>query len=168
MPRKGDAKMNENEKIREELLNTVTGLSDEQLNAHPEEGRWSIVQVLDHLYLMERAITKSIADKLQSDERIPAGDKPIELTLNREVKVQAPPYVIPSESFQTLNEVKDKLSDSRKAFLHLVDHAKENDLEQKSFPHPLFKELSLKQWIPFVGLHEKRHLKQIEELKSKL
>ena len=46
--------------------------------------------------------------------------------------------------------------------------ANEKDLEQKSFPHPLFKELSLKQWIPFVGLHEKRHLLQIEELKSKL
>lgn len=52
--------MNENEKIRGELLNAVNGLSDEQLNAQPETGRWSIIQVLDHLYLMERAITKSI------------------------------------------------------------------------------------------------------------
>lgn len=160
--------MNDNEKIREVLLNAVNGLSDEQLNAHPEAGRWSIIQVLDHLYLMERAITKSIADKLKSDDSTPAVDKPIELTLNREVKVQAPPFVIPSESFQTLNEVKDKLSETRKAFIRVVDQAKENDLEQKSFPHPLFKELSLKQWISFVGLHEKRHLMQIEELKSKL
>ncbi|MGJ3193331.1 DinB family protein [Peribacillus frigoritolerans] len=160
--------MNENEKIREELLNAVNGLSDEQLNAQPETGRWSIIQVLDHLYLMERAITKSISDKLKSDESIPAVDKPIELTLNRVVKVEAPPFVTPSESYQTLSEVKDKLSESRKAFVHVVDHAKEIDLEQKSFPHPLFKDLSLKQWIPFVGLHEKRHLFQIEELKAKL
>ncbi|MCK1992749.1 DinB family protein [Peribacillus muralis] len=160
--------MNENEKIREEILNTVNGLSDEQLNAHPEEGRWSIIQVLDHLYLMERAITKSIADKLKSDERVPAVDKPIELTVNRDVKVEAPSYVVPSDSFQTLDEVKDKLAESRSAFVQLVDNADENDLEQKSFPHPLFKDLSLKQWIPFVGFHEKRHLLQIEELKSKL
>ncbi|WP_412547092.1 DinB family protein [Peribacillus simplex] len=41
-----------NENIREELLIAVKGLSDEQLDAHPEEGRWSIIQVLDHLYLM--------------------------------------------------------------------------------------------------------------------
>jgi uncharacterized damage-inducible protein DinB len=160
--------MNENEKIREELLSAVTGLSDEQLNAHPETGRWSIIQVLDHLYLLERAITKGISDKLKSDDCIPAVDKPIEHTLNREVKVQAPPFVIPSDSFQTLSEVKEKLSESRKAFVQVVDHAKEIDLEQKSFPHPLFKDLSLKQWIPFVGLHEKRHLLQIEELKAKL
>ncbi|MBO0997141.1 DinB family protein [Bacillus sp. SD075] len=160
--------MNENEKIREELLHAVNGLSDEQLNAHPETGRWSIIQVLDHLYLMERAITKSISDKLKSDDSFPAVDKPIELTLNREVKVLAPPFVIPSESFQTLSEVKDKLSESRKAFVQVVDDAKEMDLEQKSFPHPLFKDLSLKQWITFVGLHEKRHLLQMEELKTKL
>ncbi|RRN72436.1 DinB family protein [Peribacillus simplex] len=160
--------MNENENIREELLIAVKGLSDEQLDAHPEEGRWSIIQVLDHLYLMERAITRNIADKLKSEESIPVVDKPIELTLNRELKVQAPPFVIPSESFQTLSRVKDKLSESRKAFIQVVDQAKRNDLEQKSFPHPLFKELSLKQWITFVGLHEKRHLMQIEELKSKL
>ncbi|WP_340373106.1 DinB family protein [Peribacillus sp. FSL E2-0218] len=160
--------MNQNEKTREELLNAVNGLSDEQLNAHPEEGRWSIIQVLDHLYLMERAITKSIADKLQSDEKVPAADKPIELTVNREVKVEAPSYVVPSESFQTLQEVKDKLAESRAALVQLVDSADEKDLEEKSFPHPLFKDLSLKQWIPFVGLHEKRHLLQIEELKSKL
>ncbi|MGG0789961.1 DinB family protein [Peribacillus simplex] len=160
--------MNENEKIREELLNAVNGLSDEQLNAHPETGRWSIVQVLDHLYLMERAITKGISDKLKGDDSNPAVDKPIELTLNREVKVQAPPFVIPSESYQSLSEVKEKLSESRKAFVQVVDHAKEIDLELKSFPHPLFKDLSLKQWILFVGLHEKRHLLQIEELKAKL
>ncbi|KWW11150.1 hypothetical protein AS888_02955 [Peribacillus simplex] len=160
--------MNQNEKTREELLNAVNGLSDEQLNAHPEEGRWSIIQVLDHLYLMERAITKSITDKLQSDEKVPAADKPIELTVNREVKVEAPSYVVPSESFQTLQEVKDKLAESRAALVQLVDSADEKDLEEKSFPHPLFKDLSLKQWIPFVGLHEKRHLLQIEELKSKL
>lgn len=30
--------MNENEKIREELLNAVNGLLDEQLNGHPETG----------------------------------------------------------------------------------------------------------------------------------
>ncbi|MFE0504817.1 DinB family protein [Peribacillus butanolivorans] len=160
--------MEDIKKIRKELLEAVNNLSDEQLNAHPEEGRWSIIQVLNHLYLMERMITKRIADKLKSDESIPAEDKPIEYTLNREVKVSAPLFVIPSEAFQTLDEVKNKLSESRQAFIQVVDSANEKDLEQKSFPHPLFKELSLKQWIPFVGLHEKRHLLQIEELKSKL
>ena len=160
--------MEENKKIREELIQAVNGLSDEQLNAHPEEGRWSIIQVLDHLYLMERAITKSIADTLASEESKPVDDKPIRYTLNRDTKVDAPSFVIPTEDFLTLDEVKTKLSSSRQALEEIVSHANEDALNEKSFPHPMFKDLSLKQWIPFVGLHEKRHLFQIEELKSKL
>ncbi|MFJ7829808.1 DinB family protein [Peribacillus sp. NPDC097284] len=160
--------MEENTKIREELLQAVNGLSDEQVNAHPEDGRWSIIQVLEHLFLMERAVTKGIADTLASDESNRVDDKPIQYTLNRDVKVDAPPFVIPSEKFQTLAEVKAKLASSRKALEKVISQVKENDLEEKSFPHPLFKDLSLKQWIPFVGLHEKRHLLQIEELKAKL
>ncbi|MFJ7747352.1 DinB family protein [Peribacillus sp. NPDC097295] len=160
--------MDENKKIREELIQAVNGLSDEQLNAHPEEGRWSIIQVLNHLYLMERAITKGIADTLASDESKHADDKPIQYTLNRDTKVDAPSSVIPTEEFLTLDEVKTKLSSSREALEAVVSHANEDALNEKSFPHPMFQDLSLKQWIPFVGLHEKRHLFQIEELKSKL
>ncbi|MFE4813155.1 hypothetical protein ACFQ9Y_18740 [Peribacillus simplex] len=91
---------------------------------------------MNHLYLMERAITKGISDILKGDDSIPAVDKPIELTLNREVKVQAPPFVIPSESYQSLSEVKERLSESRKAFVHVVDHAKEIDLKTKVFSTP--------------------------------
>ncbi|MGE7602147.1 DinB family protein [Peribacillus sp. NPDC097675] len=160
--------MEENKKIREELLQAVNGLSDEQLNAHPEDGRWSIIQVLDHLFLMERAVTKGIADTLASDEIKPADDKPIQYTLNRDIKVEAPSFVIPTEEFLTLDEVKTKLSTSREALEAVVSKANESALNEKSFPHPMFKNLSLKQWIPFIGLHEKRHLLQIEELKSKL
>lgn len=160
--------MEENKKIREELLQTVNGLSDEQLNAHPEENRWSIIQVLDHLYLMERSITKAISTILASSERKSADDKPIELTVNREVKVDAPSFLTPTDAFQTLDEVKSKLLSSRKTLEEVVSNANEEDLNEKSFPHPMFKDLSLKQWVPFVGLHEKRHLSQIVELKSKL
>ena len=157
-----------NKKIREELLQAVNGLSDEQVNAHPEEGRWSIIQVLDHLVLMERAVTKAIADTLAREESKPADDKPIQYTLNRDIKVDAPSFVIPTEKFQTLDAVKNKLSSSREALEAVVSDANENALNEKSFRHPMFKDLSLKQWIPFVGLHEKRHIFQIEELKSQL
>lgn len=160
--------MKENEWIREELIHTVAGLSDEQLNAHPEEGRWSVAQVMEHLYLMEGSITKGISHTLASEESRPAEDKPISATLNRDIKVKAPSFVEPSDSFRSLSELKEMLSESRNRFNQVVEQADPSELEQKSFPHPMFKNLSLKQWISFVGLHEKRHLMQIEELIMKL
>lgn len=157
--------MDENEIIREEVLQSVAGLSDEQLNEQVEEGRWSIMQVLDHLYLMERSVVHVISDQLANGETKSTSEKPIHLTTNRSTKVDAPSFVVPSNDFITLDEMKSKLAQSRNALLKVVNSADQSVLKQRTYLHPAFGELSLDQWIPFVGLHEKRHLAQIEELK---
>jgi hypothetical protein len=160
--------MKENISIREELLKSVGGLSDQQLNKKVEMGSWTIMQVLDHLYLMEVAIAKGISQELANDKSEAAPLKPIHLTVNRSTKVDAPPFVLPSNDFISLDELKGKLSESRKRLIQITNDVSLQDLEQKSFRHPVFGPLSLKQWIPFVGFHEKRHLAQIGELKEKL
>ncbi|PLS01897.1 DinB family protein [Neobacillus cucumis] len=160
--------MEENKKIREEVLHSVTGLTDEQLNTQVHEGRWSIMQVLHHLYLLERAITYAISNQLANGESKNVSDKPIHLAVNRSTKVNAPSVVQPSNKFISLKEMKEKLSQSREALSKVINTADPSLLEQRAYPHPIFGELSLKQWIPLIGLHEKRHLAQIEELKEEL
>jgi len=160
--------MEKNIEIRHQLFNTITGLTDEQLNKQPEEGRWSIIQVIEHLYLMERAITKGIADTLAADVRKKAEVKPIHLAVDRSMKVDAPAHLEPSSGFMTLDSIKEKLGESREWLSEVTKQANEEDLENKSFPHPVFSNLSLKQWIPFIGIHELRHIEQIEELKAKI
>ncbi|NHM30897.1 DinB family protein [Neobacillus terrae] len=160
--------MEENNKIRQEILISVRGLSDEQLNEQLEEDRWSIMQVLDHLYLMEQVITQSISRELATGKEKVVDPKPIELAVIRSTKIGAPSFVVPSNEFITLEEMKNKLSQSREGLTKLVNDADKSLLKKRAFPHPAFGDLSLKQWIPFVGLHEKRHLAQIEELKGKL
>ncbi len=160
--------MGENKQIREDVLKSVNGLSDKQLNKRVEDGSWTIMQVLDHLYLMERTIVHALTDQLANGKNKSVDEKPIQLTTNRSTKVDAPSFVKPSEDFITLEEMKNKLSESRSALTNIVNSTDRALLEQRSYPHPMFGELSLKQWIPFVGLHEKRHLAQIEELKENL
>ncbi|MCM3112476.1 DinB family protein [Lederbergia lenta] len=160
--------MDENKQIREDVLKSVSGLSDKQLNERVEDGSWTIMQVLDHLYLMERTIVHAITDQLANGENKSVDEKPIQLTTNRSTKVDAPSFVIPSDDFITLEEMGNKLSESRAALTNIVHSTDRALLEQRAYPHPMFGELSLQQWIPFVGLHEKRHLAQIEKLKEKL
>ncbi|RFU60068.1 DinB family protein [Bacillus sp. V59.32b] len=159
--------MQENMSIREELLKSVDGLSDQQLNDKVEADSWTIMQVLEHLYLMETVIAMGISKELANDQSEPAPSKPIHLTVNRTTKVEAPSFVTPSDDFISLEEIKKKLIESRKTLIQVTEGISPEDLEQKSFPHPIFGPLSLKQWIPFVGFHEKRHLGQIEELIEK-
>src|SRR5690625_3759524 len=147
-----------NKEAREELLTEVEGISDEDLNTKPAADQWSVKQVMEHLYLMEGAITKSIQDQLVNGEVVEAEDKPINLTVNRDVKVDAPDFAVPSETFATAAELKQKLATTHRGLIELVNTADETLLEQKVIPHPTFGLMNLKQWIPFIGWHEKRHI----------
>ncbi len=160
--------MNQNTEIRDDLLTTVDGLSYEQLNKEIEPGRWTIMQVLDHLYLMERTIVKGMYQALDQKEMNPTTEKPIHLTSNRDHKVEAPPYTVPTKEPMSLEDMKKRLATSRRALEELESSVDEEKMLQHAFPHPIFGLISVKQWIPFIGFHEKRHLDQILELKEKL
>lgn len=160
--------MIENEKIREEVIQAVKDLSDEELNKCVEEGKWSIMEVLEHLYLLERAVSYSILKQLENDQSEPATEKPIHLAVNRKTKIQAPDYVSPTGRITTWEVMAEKLGKSRQGLLDAVVNVDEILLENKSFLHPVFGQLSLKQWVSFIGYHEKRHLEQINEIKEQL
>jgi uncharacterized damage-inducible protein DinB len=160
--------LEQNKSIRSELLNSVSHLSDEQLNRKVDEGSWTIMQVLHHLYLMEGSVAKTIQSIVEKGEKQQVDPKPIELTVNRSKKVEAPSFVEPDKGFITLEEIKEKLKESRNALLQVAESNNKDELKEKAYPHPAFGLLSLEQWVPFIGYHEKRHLEQIEELKAKL
>lgn len=160
--------MDVNEQARKELLEEVNGISDEDLNRKLADNKWSIKQVLEHLYLMEGVITKTIEGQLDNGKSVNAEEKPIELTQNRAKKVEAPDFARPSESYATLDELKQKLDKTHKQLMDLEKTSNKKLMSERGYPHPLFSDLSLKQWIPFVGYHELRHTEQIKEIKSAL
>lgn len=157
-----------NDEAREKLLNAVEGLTDEELNRKPSGDRWSIRQILEHLYLMEGGIAKTIQHQLAKDDGHKAPDKPIERTVDRSVKVEAPDFARPANDFVTLHELKEKLTQTHGLLSKIAETAPDELLEVKSFPHPVFGDMNLKQWIPFVGYHELRHINQIQEVKEAL
>lgn len=152
----------ENEAIRRRIFNVMEGLSDEKLNEKPAEGKWSPMQILDHLQLMENVIAKNISKELERDASKKAVKKPIQLTVSRAIKVDAPSFTVPSEDYIRLDEMKEKLRASRERLNNVYDNASKDSLKSKSLPHPVFGNVPLEQWFPFVGLHEKRHFKQLE------
>lgn len=152
--------------IREEILQSIAPLSDDQLNKVPEEGKWSIAQVLEHLYLMETNTVDAILETLSIDEYIPTTSKPIRNILDRTVKRVAPDDLTPSNKYQSFEEIKNKLENSRERLLKSIEGVSEEDLEQKSFIHRKYGLLSIRQWVSLIGYHEERHLKQIEEIKE--
>ncbi|MBY0223587.1 DinB family protein [Sporosarcina aquimarina] len=157
-----------NDQAREELWTQVGHLTDEDINRKPSDNEWSIKQVLEHLYLMESGVIKTIQAQLTSGEQKDVADKPIELTVNRSTKVQAPEFATATEESATLEELKAKLNATHSTLREFAESTSDAQLEEKSYPHPVFGEMNLKQWIPFIGYHELRHIDQIKEVKQKL
>ena len=156
--------MENNKKAREALLKSVSGLSDEQLNEVVEEGKWTIAQVLEHLYLIELDATHLIQEALLNNEYNQTKSKPVHLAVDRTYKVEAQANWVPSNEYQTLENLKQKLTNSREALIKSIQGVSEDDLNQKSIPHLAFGLLSINQWVSFIGYHEQRHIGQIEEI----
>ena len=155
-------------KIREEILGSVSDLTDDQLNQKAKEESWSIAQVLEHLYLMEENAVRLISHSLTLNEFEAPGTFPLHIIADRTKKISAPEFLLPANNFQTLGELKQKLATSRASLEKIAQETSEEELNQKTFAHRRFGVLTLSQWIELVGYHEKRHVGQIEEIKQAL
>ncbi|MFD2130066.1 DinB family protein [Pseudogracilibacillus auburnensis] len=82
--------MKNNEKARIDLLKEVEGITKEMLHKKPGEDQWSINQIIEHLYLMEISIVRSMEKELVNARKTTVDDKPIHLTVNRKYKVLHP------------------------------------------------------------------------------
>ncbi|MGH9901771.1 MAG: DinB family protein, partial [Pyrinomonadaceae bacterium] len=57
-----------------------------------------------------------------------------------------------------------RMRQTRAALSELRPRLERADLSAARYPHPAFGPLDLYQWLAFIGLHEARHLGQIEAL----
>lgn len=152
--------------VREELIRETEQMTDEQLNMKPSQDVWSPGQILDHLYLMETVITGGLKHVLMNGEKKEASEKPLQLVIDRSRKVPAPENLKPAEGPFSKEELFSKLDRSRRELINFAETAPEQELEEKVMKHPHLGDLSLKQWIEFIGYHEKRHLLQLLEVRS--
>ncbi len=158
----------ETARIRHMILKKVEGIDDDTLNQKPSPDAWSPMQILDHLYKMETTIAKGVSRSIEKNERKKAIKKPIQVSVSRKVKVEAPEHTVPSDEFISLDDMKKKLNSSRNRLYEAYAGVDESMLKENSLPHPVFGDVPLIQWFPFVGYHEKRHMLQLEETLSKV
>ena len=166
-----------NDKIREKLKAVVSGLTDRQANALPEDEKWTVAQIIEHLSLVEDGMTR-ISAKLLSEAKAKgaaAADGTVRFSEDflrktsevKNQKVEAPERVHPTgtktvpESLAKLDENRRKLDDLRPLFESI-------ECSEFKFPHPAFGDISAHEWLALVGGHEARHLAQILRILEKI
>jgi len=164
-----------NDKIREKTKQLVADLTDEQTAFLPENEKWTIAHIIEHIAIVQDGMTKISAKLLtQAQAAGRTADGMARLSDNfvqkaaeaKTLKFEAPDRIHPTgnqtieESLKKMDETREKLEDLRPLFESI-------ECSDFKFPHPFMGELTAHEWLTLVGGHEARHLRQIENIIEK-
>ena len=138
----------------------------------PAPGLWSAAAIVEHLAIVNERIARRLSRGI--DEARASGLGPetstdpilptlhLERALDRSKRFTAPDVLKPSgldgdAAWAALERATKQVRAAVAAGDGLA-------LEKAGWPHPVFGQLSLYEWIGFVGAHEARHAAQIREI----
>ncbi len=158
-------------KSRDRLTGLCAKLDGQRAEQKPENGGWSISEILEHLAVTERvaglAVKRALGQEA-ADAAAIEGTKGLDAVIRERVaqrltKVDAPEVAQPKGRFGPWPGALESFLEMRDQTLELAkgDPAA---LGERIFPHPFLGPMTLKQWLEFIAAHTERHAEQIEEL----
>lgn len=158
---------------REHLRHVVNAVPVGERDVPPPMGGWSVAEVVHHLARIEGMVTGLFVKMVKSARDGGLGREVDDAPQldgfrgyrihNRKVRVNAPERGVPDGGID-LPAAWNALEASRAELLHALDAADGLALGSISYPHAQLGEMSMYQWVAFVGFHETRHAAQIEEI----
>ncbi len=161
-------------RLQEAIASSMRDMSHEEM-LKPREGKWNIVQVLEHLYLTYTGTVKGCERVLAAENRLSTSQ-----TFNQRLKtlvvitlgyyprgILAPPQVhpkgIPTE--QVVSDIARQITTMNELLTRCeLRLGKRNQL----FNHPVLGALTGEQWRKFHWIHGRHHVQQILEAREKI
>lgn len=154
-----------------ELLNSFVNMNKEDLEFKPAENVWSVLEVLEHIFMINKAVLKVIVtppiENHESSTYELFGENKLNhlIVTKRANKVPAPDFSNPTGRFASIQDAEQNLNS---LIDKIVEHINNNKIEEETITvkHPMLGEMTKVDWIHFMIAHTNRHLLQIEEVKS--
>lgn len=152
-----------------ELMKSVKGLSEAQLNFKPTPESWSIAECVEHLAISESTIFGLVAKSLEAEadaakkSELKFDDAGlVNMISDRSFKVKTQKPFEPTGKFGSYKGSLDSFKSQRKSNMKYVKSTKD-DLRNHYFEFP-FGLVDSYQIIRFMSGHTTRHTKQISEI----
>ncbi len=152
-----------------DLLEDLKQFSDSKLNKKPQEGAWSVLQVMHHLMLAERLSHQYLEKKLSHNPALEkAGLKSkmrsilLKTYLATPLKRKAPAAVgdnLPEES--TFWEVVKQWKQQREELKAFLETLPDDMMNKELYKHPAAGKMTILDMLKFFDSHFTRHRKQI-------
>ncbi len=145
------------------LLAWADELRPEQLAQQPAPGKWTVLEVLEHIFIVDKG-----AARLSKPDAEPT-ERDLDRSRNRMTRGMADlqqPFaggsaIDPKGRFADYAEWRAAFLANRAEILQLGNEKGWSGL-CATFPHPFFGHLTRAEWAVFIGLHADRHLAQMQ------
>jgi hypothetical protein len=155
---------------RAKIETLLESVPHKRWNERPEEGRWTIAELVEHLHRVEKATVRLLALKaIEARERAIGPETStesvfgalgpmMELVAGRRIASErvAPRGMPADEAHAAVRQSREELH----AVLAALDGYALGELRHE---HPIFGDIDLYQWILFAVGHERRHLPQLQQ-----
>lgn len=154
---------------RDSVLNTLEGMTDEQLHFKPDEDSWSLAEITEHLAIVEGAVNELIEQTLNSPADAEkksdhSDDEILGMIRDRSQKVKTQPSMEPTEKFGGFGESLKTFKSRRNESISYVKTT-DDDLREHFTQMP-FGTVDAYQLILFMSGHTDRHVQQMHEVIS--
>jgi hypothetical protein len=152
------------------LVAAAAGLDDEGARRRPEPERWSVLECVEHVILVEDGVFASISVK--STPGAPAVEPRREGQIlrgmtNRERKIPAPEHAEPTGRYWPLAEALQAFRERRARTVAYVEQY-QDDPRNRTTLHPVLGPVNCQEMFLVLALHPARHALQIREARKRL
>jgi hypothetical protein len=157
-------------KTQKEMMKTIKGLSEEQLNFKPDANSWSVSDCVRHITISENMIWAGFVSAGLANEPDPSKRSDVKMTdeqllagiESRENKVKTGAPFEPGAKPDPFTDVVKEFNDLRKEHIAFAKKSDE-DLRNRYGQSP-FGVIDVYQAIIFMSGHTKRHTDQMKEV----
>lgn len=161
------------EHFRTDLLNTVNGLPASQLSFKPAPEAWSVLEVIEHLILVEKATLSYLQQKVSAAATLaPLGWESqwrcflLICAMRSPLKFKTPtPLVLPA-SGRSLRELQNEWQALRQQWRATLSALTPAMLRLPLIRHPAAGRLTAAQGLRFIKAHFQHHLKQMARIQQ--
>lgn len=149
------------------LVEAVAGLSEEAYRFREAEGRWTVLENVEHLMLVEGFLRGAVMRALETapvDVDTSAKDELVQLLAEtRADRIIAREVNVPSGRFASMQEALAAFHIERARTIAFVGTSGA-EFRRHVFTHVKFGDLDCRQWMVLLSTHLDRHLRQIDEV----
>jgi DinB family protein len=165
-----ERRMESMERRRAALLASIGPLGDAQLLYRPAAERWHILDIVEHLIIIEERVLGAVGTRpgpLAAAARVQGAVRLalLRLYLRCGGRIQAPTRAIFPRGNVTLTELRQRWDRVRDGYRTALGSFDRTDLARPMMKHPIIGKLTPTQTLTFLDAHVAHHGRQIERLR---